>query len=260
MQETPESRVARRSRVLVAVMNNRRDFQIAREQAWYRIPVKNAPSRVGADFLAFYQTKAFGDERWSVNYYAPVRRYLLAYRRALLPEEENHPRADDLYYRIEIGPLIRLPRPIPSLRLRRITFIPTTLERLLQAQEINDLWCGSWEEEQLWRAFKDSELRGERRYPLREDDPEYAVDFAFFCKNGKVALCLESEPDVENVRMVCERAEVPDYDLAAQGWVPLRLRRQDIKSSVQACVARILEAMDKHGGLMATTTARAQVE
>jgi hypothetical protein len=253
--ETMQGRVVTRSRVLVAVINNRRDFQIARDQGWYRIPVDNAPSRVGADFLAFYQTKAFGDERWSVNYYAPVRRYLLAYRRALLPDEEDHPRSHDLYYRIEIGPLTRLPRPIPSLRLRRITFIPTTLKRLFQAQEINDLWCGSWEEEQLWRAFKENGLQCERRYPLREDDPEYCVDFAFFCENGKVALCLESEPEVENVRMVCERAAVADYDLAAQGWVPVRLRRQAVRSSAQSCLAETLEATERHGGLMVRTAA-----
>ena len=54
-------------RVLVAVMNDRRDFEIARHEGWYRIPLKRAPSRVGADYLAFYQTKAFGDEKWAIN-------------------------------------------------------------------------------------------------------------------------------------------------------------------------------------------------
>ena len=39
-------------RVLVAVMNNQRDFQIAQEQGWYRIPVKRAPPRLGADYLS----------------------------------------------------------------------------------------------------------------------------------------------------------------------------------------------------------------
>ncbi len=29
--------------VLIAILNNRRDFQIARDQHWYRIPVERAP-------------------------------------------------------------------------------------------------------------------------------------------------------------------------------------------------------------------------
>jgi hypothetical protein len=128
---------------LVAVINNPRDMEIARTEGWYRIPVKHAPQRLGADYLAFYQTGAFGEgERWRVNFYAPVRRVRRVRRRDLLPDEPDHPRADDEYYKFELGPLARLPRPIPSRRLRRITFIPTTLKRLLSAQEINDLWLG----------------------------------------------------------------------------------------------------------------------
>lgn len=141
-------------RVLVGVINNQRDFEIALQQGWYRIPLKRAPRQVAADYLAFYQTAAFGDEKWAVNYFAPVRRYLIARRRDLLPEEAEHPRADDLYYKVEIGPLERLPAPIPSRRLRRITFIATTLERLMSAQEINDLWLGGVSAEELWETFK----------------------------------------------------------------------------------------------------------
>ena len=33
-------------RVLVAVMNNRGDFQRARDEGWYRVPVRHAPSSV----------------------------------------------------------------------------------------------------------------------------------------------------------------------------------------------------------------------
>jgi hypothetical protein len=42
--------------VLVAVVNNRRDLEIARLLGWYRIPVRSAPKAVGVDYLAFYQT------------------------------------------------------------------------------------------------------------------------------------------------------------------------------------------------------------
>jgi hypothetical protein len=136
-----EVRPGSADRVLVAIMNNRRDYAIACEEGWYRIPVARAPQRVGADYLAFYFTAAFPeDERHRVSVYAPIRAYRLATRAALLPDERDHPRAADLYFKVEIGSLQRLERPIPSHKLRRITFIPTTLERLLTAHEINDLW------------------------------------------------------------------------------------------------------------------------
>jgi len=74
--------------VLVAVMNNQRDLCIAREQGWYRVPIKRAPRRIGADYLAFYLTGAFPDDvRHRVTYYAPVRAYRLARRIELLPKE-----------------------------------------------------------------------------------------------------------------------------------------------------------------------------
>lgn len=141
------------ARVLVVVINSRRDFELAQQQGWYRIPLKRAPRQVAADYLAFYQTAAFGEEKWAVNYFSPIRRYHVARRRDLLPEETDHPRANDLYYKVEIGPLQRLPAPIPSRRLRRITFITTTLERLMAAREINDLWMGGVSEEDFWEMF-----------------------------------------------------------------------------------------------------------
>ncbi len=250
MNKPREDRPAHSSRVLVAVMNNERDFHIARDQGWYRIPYQRAPARVGADYLAFYHTKAFSDERWVVNYYAPVRRYRVITRRSLLPSEPDHPRADALYYKIEIGALRRLPRPIPSHRLRRITFIPTTLERLLQAQEINDLWCGRPDEERLWQAFKDNGISAERRYPLREDEEGYTVDFAILCRQGKIAICLEGEQLVQNVRVVREEGRIDEYDLAAQGWTVLRLDTRNLARSPAACVARVREAIECQGGVL----------
>ncbi|MEI2689798.1 MAG: hypothetical protein V9H69_08810 [Anaerolineae bacterium] len=78
--------------VLVAVVNNARDFARARDEGWYRIPVQRAPRRVAAEYLAFYQTRAFGDDGCAVNYYAPVRRFHLLTRAELLPQEPDHPR------------------------------------------------------------------------------------------------------------------------------------------------------------------------
>ena len=42
--------------------------------------------------------------------------------------------------RFAIGPLLTLPVPVPSRRLRRIAFIPTTAGQLLRARDLNELW------------------------------------------------------------------------------------------------------------------------
>jgi very-short-patch-repair endonuclease len=248
MNVASEHHPARSTRVLVAVMNNQRDFDIARHEGWYRIPYERAPARVGADYLAFYQTKAFDREQWAVNYYAPIRRYRLVARRDLFPKESDHPRAEAPYYKIEIAPLQHLPRPIPSRRLRRITFIPTTLDRLLQAEEINDLWCGSPAEERVWRMFKNNGISAERRYRLREDEEAYVVDFALLCRHGKVAVCLEGAGLVENVSIVRERSSMDDYELAAQGWTVLRLNERGLAGAQPTCLAGVVEAMERLGG------------
>ncbi len=141
--------------VLVAIMSNPRDLTIARDQHWYRIPVDKAPQRgVHAPILAFYQTKAFGDERWSINYYAHAAAWEAVRRIDLLPAEVDHPRANDAYYKIHLGELRRLPHPISSRKWRRITFIVTHWERLQAAQDISELLHGTIWEERLWTALR----------------------------------------------------------------------------------------------------------
>jgi len=235
--------------VLVVVVNRPEDLTRAREQGWYRIPLARAPRRVAAEYLAFYQTAAFPpEERWAVRWMAPVHGYHIATRRELIPEEPTHPRANDRYYRVTLGTLEPLPRPIPSRRLRRITFIPTTLARLNQAEEINDLWIKSSAQERLWAALKQARLEAERQYPLREDLPQYVADFALFCRGGRVALMVEDEPRAENELREAARP-VPDYLLAAGDWKTLRVSRAGLNADVTGWVARLAELAVELGGV-----------
>jgi hypothetical protein len=217
-------------RVLVAVMNNRRDFAIARDLGWYRIPFKRAPAQVGADYLAFYHTAAFEREvMWSVHHYAPVRGYRLVTRAQLLPDESDHPRAADRYYRIDIGPLLQLPHPIPSRRLRRITFISTTLARLLAASEINDLWEASDAAERLWAAFREAAVEAERRYTIGEGRTAYVADFAIPGEKGGIAILVDGQQCVE----------VP-------GWVVLHLSERQILDDAPSCLDLVQKAIRMH--------------
>lgn len=143
------------SLVLVAVMNQPRDLEIARLLGWYRIPLRTAPKVVAVDYLAFYQTGAFEQEKWRIQYVAPVRGHELATRAELLQDEPDHPRAREEYYKVQIGSLERLPRPIPAGSWRRITFLYTTGEYLLRAQTVNDLVVQTDERKTLWAALRE---------------------------------------------------------------------------------------------------------
>ncbi|HNP86938.1 MAG TPA: hypothetical protein PKK78_12405 [Kouleothrix sp.] len=144
------------ARVLVAIVARLRDFAAVREEGWYRIPVARAPHALHAEYLAFYQTAAFGAERWAVRYYAAVRAVTIATRAQLLPDEAAHPRAAARYYRFALAAVQQLPLSLPSRRLRRISFIPTTFGQLLTARDVAELWrapassCPGWES--VWGA------------------------------------------------------------------------------------------------------------
>lgn len=127
-------------RVLIAVMNNGKDWQQVQDNGWYRIPVKHAPPQVPhIDWLAFFFTRAFGDDRWAIHYFARVHGHELLTRRDLLPAEPVHKRAGQWYYKLELGPLQHRLPPIVAEKRRRVTFIFTTGDRFEAATEINDL-------------------------------------------------------------------------------------------------------------------------
>ena len=158
MAETLEKLIQPEHLVLVAVINKPRDLQIARLLGWYRIPLQTAPKTVRVDWLAFYQTKAFGDERWSVRYAAPLRGHELVTRAELLRDEPEHLRANEPYFKLQLGPLQELARPILSSRWRRFTFLYTTGERLLKAVDLKDLRLpSSRERDLLWRVMREGD-------------------------------------------------------------------------------------------------------
>ena len=151
--------------VLVAVVNNPRDLEIARLLGWYRIPLRTAPKVIAVDYLAFYQTGAFGDEKWCIQYIAQVRGHELTTRAELLRTEPDHPRAKEEYYKIQLGALEHLKQPILAENWRRITFLYTTGEYLLRAATINDLVVQSDERQLLWQALRE---RAELGYGTQE--------------------------------------------------------------------------------------------
>ena len=204
-------------RVLVGVMTEPRDFRIAQDEGWYRIPVAHAPEcLMDAAALAFYFTAQFGDERWAIHWYAEVRGHELVLRRDLFPDEADHTRADQQYYKVQIGPLIRRDPSIPSLRWRRISFIATTWDRFQAAEEINDLYVSGVDG--LYVSLKESGFFPERDYLIREGPAAFTADLAIPCKDGTVTVVFDDavappgalcRPDPEAVRAAVARLGGP---------------------------------------------------
>jgi len=218
--------------VLVAVINNKRDFEIARVLGWYRIPLKTAPRTVNVDWLALYQTAKFGDEKWAVNYVAEVRGHELTTRAELLRTQPDHPRATEQYYKLQIGQLTRLPRPIPSRRWRRFTFLYTTGERLMGAEEINDLVVQSAEREMLYKALRERGMIAERQY---EDSKGGELDLVLLCELGKLGISLGVLPATR----LKER----------RGWQYLGIPESAVSSDLPNVLRTIEHIVERLGGL-----------
>lgn len=229
--------LARRRSVLVCVLNNETDLRRVASEGWYRIPQRRAPKRVGADYLAFYQTGAFKgkDEAHTVTWYAPTRRYQLLTRRELAPEEADHARADEYYFRIELGPLQRLERPVPAAKMRRITFINTTLERLLTAQDVRDLFYQEDPFETLWKALREHRLR-----PLPNRVVGHRpVDITLRARGGYLGIhCVDDENQLQE-----RNSAIPP-----ERWEFLHMPALQIERDLNGCLRQIGAALITLGG------------
>lgn len=166
-------------RVLVAVMNNKKDWCRVQDEHWYRLPAKHAPEGMPYfDWLAFYQTRVFGSDKWAIHYYAHIEGHELLTRRDLIPAEPDHKRAGDWYYKLQLGPLRHKLPSIISYNWRRITFIVTTGDRFEAAEEINDLFENKSPLGRLYVILKEEGFHPERNWPLRESGVTYQVDVA----------------------------------------------------------------------------------
>jgi hypothetical protein len=143
------------SLVLVCFVPSPRDLEIARLLGWYRIPLRTAPKVVAVDYLAFYQPASFGERGGKIEFIAEVRGHELTTRGELLKDEADHPRAREEYYKIQIGGLEKLKEPILADKWKRITFLYTTGEYLLNAETINDLVVDGDERQVLWMSLRE---------------------------------------------------------------------------------------------------------
>ena len=219
-------------RVLVAIMNRAQDLQLARDRGWYRIPENKAGRGAFFEYVAFYFTTAFGEQKWAIHYYARVLGHEMVTRRQLLPDQPDHPRAAEPYYKLQLGSLKKREPPIVSRRWRRITFIYTTWDRFEAAEEINDLYAEGGEfVDRLYHALRESGLGPERCYPVREAGVDYVVDLAVPCREGALTI------------------GIAEAGIPAVQPVAVRLSPRRIIEDPQGCLQAIQEAVEQRGGI-----------
>lgn len=240
--------------LVVAILNKRLDFNIARDKHWYRIPVSSQQKwlarRWPPRWVAFYQTKLFGEERYAVRYFAPVLDIRRALGYELMPERgEGTEAGQRAYFQLVLGDLQQRPVPIFSRKLRRIVFIPTSVNKFLLAEEINDLFDNSPLENMLWDAMKATGIAAERQYPIQVADTTYLLDFAIQCARGWINV----EADGDSYHANAERAVLDNLrnnDLAETRWQVLRFSTLQVTEQLHSyCIPKIASTIDNLGGL-----------
>ena len=157
------------SLVLVCLLPTPRDLEIARLLGWYRIPLRTAPKVIAVDYLAFYQPASFGERGGQIEFIAPVQGHELTTRGELLKDEADHPRAKEEYYKLQLGALEKLKAPIRTDKWKRLTFLYSTGEYLLNARTLNDLVVEGEERQVLWKSLRE---RAENEQLYKTDLPE----------------------------------------------------------------------------------------
>ena len=238
---------------LVALMNNKSDFRIAKEQNWYRIPcsTKMVPKSVAnktLKYIAFYHTKIFNKDAYSVRWFGEVKNISVVKRKMLFPEITNDPKAENEYYKIEFNSLIELPAPIISNRPRRLLFISTTFGHFQNAKNINDLFYGSPIEEEFWKAIKFENIEAERQYLINTDEKLFYLDFAIFCKERNINI--ECDGDRFHLSEInVKRDKNRNNILSSLGWSILRFTTEDIRKNIHKTLGYVKETINRYGGI-----------
>jgi hypothetical protein len=157
------------SLILVCLIPTPRDLEIARLLGWYRIPLRTAPKVVTVDYLAFYQPSTFGEHGRQIEFIAQMKGHELTTRAELLKDELDHPRAKEEYFKIQLGGLEKLSEPIKTDKWKRLTFLYSTGEYLLNAKVLNDLVVQNEERGILWKSLRE---RAENEQLYKTDLPD----------------------------------------------------------------------------------------
>ena len=126
-------------RVLIGVVKRQKDYEIARQEHWYRIPQQRMPHGINAEYIAFFLSRrSFREQGGAIASFARITGVELVRRADLLPDETR--RGQDLYYKVQFRQLVDKEPPISNDSRRAFSFIRTTWDRFVAATTIPDLY------------------------------------------------------------------------------------------------------------------------
>jgi very-short-patch-repair endonuclease len=231
--------------VLIGVVKRKVDLEHLRKDLWYRIP-GNISFQRSPRYLAVYPTAGCGSGGGGISFYSTIREITRSRRIELLPEEDLHPRAEECYWKLHLGPPRRLTRRIENRLRRRITFAYTTRKKLLQAHEIGELFGIPPLEEIMRRSLLKAKITTTPQFCVMcRKICRYRIDFAIFCRKGKIALeCDHSRWHQRPARKKKDRER--DRWLKRRGWMIIHLTENNIiNNPVEA-----IELIDNQIGIM----------
>jgi very-short-patch-repair endonuclease len=237
--------------LLVALLPRKTALKRLKNEGWYHIPVDTAPKRWPPQAMAFFQGKVFGDEdAYKIRYYGDIERIDILPRKELFrTTKRNEFKAERLYYRVQLKELHMRYTPILSHRPRRLVFLPTTLEKFEQAEQINDLFDGSPLEDRLWRALKYISIPAERQWKIVVQDKDYFLDFAIFCKNGKLAVETDGYTYHYDDRNQIDYDTWRRNDIEIDGWRFLHYTTRQVKDNWTPYLVQIQKVIVQLGGV-----------
>lgn len=233
--------------VLVGVIKDKRDLGALLTKRWYRIPVLYAPKRK-FKYLAFYQPAGFASQGKQILYYARILNQHMARRRDLLPDEPDHPRANDQYFLFRVDKVKKLSRPIRNKIPRRIYFGFTTLGRLRKSQNILELYDVTPTEEMLKGALRRVGIKASRQHYVLSGGKRYYVDFAVFCRYGAIAIECDNKKAHSGARQK-KKDEIKNRALKRVGWTVIRLQEENMTRDLRGCMQKVKEAVRELGGI-----------
>jgi len=242
--QTPELRD-----MLVGILKRKSSLDILKNEGWYHIPVEKLPKNWSQKMLSFYQGYPFGEEASQVRYYGEVEQMEIAPRRELFPNDKrNERKADNLYYKVHLKNLQERPSPILSYRPRVWRFICTSMNKFDSAKQINDLFWGNGLEEKMWGDLRDKHILAEREWELKVEGHKYYLDFAVFCKQGKLAI------ETDGYTTHYDSKEKIDYDtwrrneVELDEWTLLQYTPKQMNEDGKEYLAQIERRIEKLGG------------
>lgn len=190
-----------------------------------------------------------------ILHYGKVSSIEVQSRKLLFPKENINYKTRRNYYKISIGEVRTLMKPILSRRFRKIVFIKTTYEKFINAREINDLFDGSSLEDKLWVEMKRKMISAERQEVIKVDEKFYFLDFAIHCKKGKLDIETDGDRYHHNPEAAA-KDNLRNNDLTSNGWNVIRFDSRQIHEKMETyCLPTIMTNVNKLGGIEFDKTA-----